>query len=597
MKTVIAALNSKYIHSSLAPWYLKAACDGQLSEIKVLEHTINESMDAILSSMYMEKSDVAAFSCYIWNIEYILKLAENLKKVLPEVIIVLGGPEVSFNAGQVLAENNFVDYIIKGEGEKPFSMLIKYLCGELKGGLPDIPGLVYRSGGGGTAVKCQSIAGKLDSIPSPYTHEMLSGLKNKIAYYESSRGCPFSCSYCLSSVLKGVRYFSMDRVKNDLDKLVGAGVSQVKFIDRTFNSSKDRAKEIFKYIIERFGRREGPVVNFHFEAAADLFDSEMLEILKCSPPGLIQFEIGIQTTNINTLQAVNRKTDLKRLFKNAAELKNMGNIHIHLDLIAGLPYEDMASFIRSFDAAVSLRPHQLQLGFLKLLNGSRLKEQARDHGYRFRGYPPYEVLYNNYISFEDMLRLKQVEQMADRYYNAGRFTRSLEYIMENCFDSAFELYYRLSLFSREKGCLDRPVPGRMLYTILAEFIASLGVKEDAEVLCQLLKLDFLSSDNSNNLPCGLDRIFETGFKDRCFEFLRNADNVKSYLPLFSDVPAKQIFKQVHFEIFSRDLFNNNERGSLAESKTVVLFDYKSRDSVTGLYRYAKLDPEDFYTGV
>ncbi|RCX17173.1 radical SAM superfamily enzyme YgiQ (UPF0313 family) [Anaerobacterium chartisolvens] len=597
MKTVIAALNSKYIHSSLAPWYLKAACEGHRGEIKVLEYTINESMDAILSSMYMEKSDVAAFSCYIWNIEYVLKLAENLKKVSPKVIIVLGGPEVSFNAGHIFSENGFVDYIIKGEGEKPFSMLVKYLCGEWKGELRDIPQLVYRGGEAEAAGKFQGIAGNLDSIPSPYTPEMLSMLENKIVYYESSRGCPFSCSYCLSSVLKGVRYFSMDRVKSDLDKLVGAGVSQVKFIDRTFNSDKDRAKEIFKHIIERFGRREDIVVNFHFEAAADLFDLRMLEILKGAPPGLIQFEIGIQTTNIKTLRAVNRKTDLKRLFENAVELKDMGNIHIHLDLIAGLPHEDMTSFVKSFDAAASLRPHQLQLGFLKLLNGSQLKEQAGEHGYRFRDYPPYEVLYNNYISFDDMLWLKQVEQMVDRYYNAGRFTRSLQYIMENYFDSAFQLYYRLSVFSAGKGYLDRPVPGRMLYTILSEFIASFCGKEDAEVLCQLLKLDFLSSDNSNNLPSGLDRIFEEGFKDRCFEFLRNEDNVKRYLPLFSDLPAKQIFKQVHFEIFSCDLFNNNGSGSFAKSKTVVLFDYKSRDRVTGLYRYAKLASEDFYTEV
>jgi radical SAM superfamily enzyme YgiQ (UPF0313 family) len=272
---------------------------------------------------------------------------------------------------------------------------------------------------------CFSLIDNLDSIPTPYTEEMLSAAGGRIIYYESTRGCPFSCSYCLSSTFEGVRYFSLERVKKELQKLVNAGVRQIKFVDRTFNANRERAKEIIRFIISL-----GGTTNFHFEAAADLFDSEMLDILAAAPKGLIQFEIGIQTTNNKTLEAINRRTDLGRVFQNVNKLNSIGNVHIHVDLIAGLPYENMGSFKNSFNEVYALEPHQLQLGFLKLLKGSRIRDESKVYGYVFRDYAPYEVMQNSCISFDEILELKNVEDMVERYYNSGRFNNTLKYVIQ-----------------------------------------------------------------------------------------------------------------------------------------------------------------------
>ncbi|HHW48406.1 MAG TPA: B12-binding domain-containing radical SAM protein, partial [Clostridiaceae bacterium] len=393
MRTVLVALNSKYIHSSLAPWYLKAACGDGCGEIIVLEYTINDDIENVLGEIYSLKPDVAAFSCYIWNIGKALRLSENLKKVLPSVKIVLGGPEVSFDAEKIMEENQFIDYIITGEGEAAFKSLLTALK-DLKDEpekslLSSIGSLVYRFDGNIFSNNPCELIKDLDQIPSPYTGEMLASTSDKVVYFESSRGCPFSCSYCLSSTIDGVRHFSLDRVKSELFKLIKAGVKLVKFVDRTFNCNKARAKEIFKFVIEH-----GENTAFHFEAAADLFDDEMIEMLSQAPSGRIQFEIGIQSTNMQTLAAVNRKSNLDRVFDNVRKLRQHGNIHLHLDLIAGLPYEDFCSFKTSFDAVYSLKPHNLQLGFLKMLKGSKIRREAYKYSYNYRSYPPYEVLGN-----------------------------------------------------------------------------------------------------------------------------------------------------------------------------------------------------------
>lgn len=600
MKTIIVALNSKYIHSSLAPWYLKSSCGNECGEIKILEYTINDEIDKVLSSIYLEKADIAAFSCYIWNISIILKLIENLKKVSPLTKIILGGPEVAFDPHELMISNTAIDYIISGEGEVVFKLLLENLCDENKD-FKGIQGITYRDEGAAVSNEPSNLIEELDSLPTPYTKEMLNAIGNKIVYYEASRGCPFSCSYCISSTFDGVRYFTLKRIKNDLMQLITSDVRQVKFVDRTFNCNRERAKEIFKFIIDYYNdnykenifseRREAfnKDMNFHFEAAADLFDDEMIDILSLAPSGLIQFEVGVQTTNLNTLELVNRKTSLEKVFHYIKRIKRLGTISLHLDLIAGLPGEDFNSFKKSFEEVYNLRPNQLQLGFLKLLKGSRIRKEADIHNYLYRGYPPYEILNNKYISFDEILVLKGIEALLERYFNSGRFMNLLEYVISKFFTSAFNFFSEFLLFFSSKGYIECSLSSRKLYDIVYEFIRITVPNVKHTIINGLLKLDYLSSDNSNNLPSILERIFEKSFSEHCFAFLKDEKNVIKYLSDFDKVPSKQIYKKVHFEIFEFDIIQFIDNGSYKEDKTVILFNYDKRNKVTGLYEYHKVN--------
>ncbi len=401
MKTIIVAINAKYIHSNLAVWYLKASCGVSCGDVGVFEHTINERLDEILYHIIEEMPDNIVFSCYIWNIDYIKKLAANIKKVFRDCSIILGGPEVSFDCEQFMHENPDVDYIIRGEGEEAFPMLLECLNGR-NVSKREIPGLILRQDGVVKPDKCLNIVKKLDNIPSPYLPEMLSSLGGRIAYYESSRGCPFECSYCLSSTIKGMRYFSMDRVEKDLEKLIKAGVGQIKFVDRTFNCHKKRSKQIINLLLDLSDKYSvTDNINFHFEADAHLFDGDFMVFLKKIPRGLIQFEVGIQSTKSITLKEVDRRCEVDKSLENIRKIVSLGNIHLHAGLIAGLPFEDMHSFGEAFNRVFSLKAHQIQLGFLKMLKGSKIRKEADLHGYLFRDYPPYEVLSNKYMdSFE-----------------------------------------------------------------------------------------------------------------------------------------------------------------------------------------------------
>lgn len=580
MKTIIAAVNSKYIHSSLAPWYLKAACGKECGEVQVMEFTINDDPESVLSRIYLEGCEAAAFSCYIWNIGFVLKVAQNLRKVSPDIKIILGGPEVSFDPQDILESNPFIDYVMAGECENSFRLLLMYLnnCGV---NTDAIEGLSFRKDANIAVSRCFPLIKELDMIPSPYTEEMLNAVGTRIIYYESSRGCPFSCSYCISSTFDGVRYFSMDRVKADLQVLLSAGVKLVKFVDRTFNCNRNRAKEIFTFIIENAGK-----TNFHFEAAADLFDEEILDILSRAPKGLIQFEMGIQSTNETTLHAIDRKTDIKKVFYYAERLRRLGNMHIHVDLIAGLPWEDYESFKKSFNEVYELAPHQLQLGFLKLLKGSGIRSQHQKYGYRFREYTPYEILSNDFLSYGEIIRLKEIEEVLERYYNSARFHWSIKYLVENFFTSPFDFFENLSLFYKKEGYFERSISSRELYTVLLKFASGLNREMDLRVLNDILKFDFLVSDNTNNLPVGIERTFIQGFKEKCFEFLKNEEKIESFLPEFSGQPAKKIFNKVHFELFRFNIDSNNS--DLIEEDTVILFNYNEKDKISGHYNYRKI---------
>lgn len=441
MNCVICMLNSKYIHSSLAPWYLLAAvkawCGGVTAQ--VAEWTINHELHEIADSIISRKPEAVGFCCYIWNIAMVRKLLPIIKTALPDTVVILGGPEVSYNAGEILSGDGWgrhADFILSGEGERPFALLLDALN---TGGaaLETIPGLCYRKGG---QVIIKPPYYTQAEPPDPYGPEYFAALESRIAYIETSRGCPFSCAFCLSGTGQGVRWFSLDRAKRDILRLAGSGTKTLKFVDRTFNADRSRARELFRFIIDACGAALTAGVRFHFEIGGDLVDEETLCLLESAPRGLFQFEIGLQSFNPRTLAAVNRKTDVERLKQNIRRLMAMGNIHIHIDLIAGLPHEDLAGFADSFNTACGLRPHMLQLGFLKLLHGAAMREKPEEYPCRYSPEPPYPVIETPWLSDADLGILHEAEDALGRLYNSGRFRRTLDYVLEKTGGTPFELF-------------------------------------------------------------------------------------------------------------------------------------------------------------
>ncbi|WP_024833944.1 B12-binding domain-containing radical SAM protein [Ruminiclostridium josui] len=569
MKTLLVGINSKYIHTCLAIWYLKASIN-EFDNITVREFTINDIRDNVLSEIYREKPDIIAFSCYIWNIGIVLSITKELKKLLPDCRIILGGPEVSYDSEQIMAENSELDFIISGEGEDVFPVLIKDLYAGTEQ-YKNLQGIAYRSSCSVIFNKGFNLVKELDKVPSPYNNELMKTTLNRIVYYESSRGCPFSCSYCISSTFNGIRFFSMLRVKSDILRILEYKPRLIKFVDRTFNCHKGRAKEILKFLISL-----NCETVFHFEAAADLFDSEMLDILSKAPKGRIQLEIGIQTINTQTLKEIDRVTDIDVLTENVKKILGIGNIHLHLDLIAGLPYEDFEGFKKSFIYVYNLKPHQLQLGFLKMLKGSRIRLESQKHGFYFRDYAPYEVLKNKYISYDEILLLKDIEETFERYYNSGRFGNSLNFIEKSCFTwDSFILYEKLAHYCRDKGYLDRPVSYRENIQILYNFYK--GVCQDNlsfEQFRQYMVLDFLSTDSSGAIPDCLKREDDYLSSGDIHSMLRNEEFIDRYLPQYKGIQAKNILKKVFFI----------KLNLLYPSDEVLLLDYSSKDEVSGKYR-------------
>ncbi len=568
MKTLLVGINSKYIHTCLAVWYLKVSLK-DCTNTSIREFTINDNKDDILSGIYLEKPDVLAFSCYIWNIEPVRSLLREIKKLLPECIIILGGPEVSYTAKEVMKGNEAADFVLCGEGEEIFPVLIDSIenCSQE---YKKLSGIAYREGGQVVYREGFNLMSQLDSLPSPYTDELLTSTENRILYYESSRGCPFSCSYCISSTFNGVRFFSLDRVKVDLEKLVSYKPKLIKFVDRTFNCNRKRAKEILEYIISLNCNTV-----FHFEAAADLFDQELLELLGRAPKGRVQLEIGLQTTNSQTLNEIERVTDLDKLKQNVKEILVNGNIHVHLDLIAGLPYEDIKSFKKSFNDVYEMKPQQLQLGFLKMLKGSKIRREAEKHEYSFRNYSPYEILENRYISYNDILDLKDIEEVLERYFNSGRFSKSLE-ILEFLYSGDFyELFRQMSVYCRENRYLDRPVSYRENIAVLFNFVKSdLFEKIDLERFRQAMVFDFLSSDSSCAIPEAIKAQHDLLPSNQTHELLKSEKFIKEYLPDTVGLSAKNILKRVFFVSLHK----------LTGPDEILMFDYQYKDSVNGKYR-------------
>ena len=501
MKAVFCCLNSKYIHSSLAPWCLFASCKKHCCEgvdVSVNESTINEETEIITERLLKQKADVLSFSCYIWNIKKVLLAAQSVKAASPDTLIVLGGPEVSFCPGEMLENNPFVDFVVAGEGEKSIPELLNsiYLKNEV-----NIKGVSFRKGE--EIVQSPLLSEVYEEKISPYCKEYFAALQGRIAYIESSRGCPFGCAFCLSGRIGKVRYFDLEQVKDEMVHLCAMGAKTVKFVDRTFNCHKGRAKEILQFICQHYGFSIPEGVCFHFEIAADLLDDELFEVIEKLPAGSVQFEIGIQSFNESTLKAINRKTDLVKVTENVKKLLAFGNCHVHIDLIAGLPGESYDSFIDGFNKAYKIGAHMLQLGFLKILKGSPMDENRKDYPCQYSPEPPYEVISTPYISDEELLKLHIAENELERLYNSGRFLSTLDYVLSVTKLKPYELFYSVGEHLKKEGHKGS-IPLDKYVNIMYMYFSSLeGV--DSEILRDKMIYDRLSTNSSDVIPEKLKR--------------------------------------------------------------------------------------------
>ncbi len=563
MSVILTTLNSKFIHSNLAIRYLKEYAK-DLEDIRIEEFTINQNLGEIAAKIYGLKPDLVAFSTYIWNIDQTLEVCERLKLVSPDTKILLGGPEVSFQMKDLMLRNAFIDYIVYGEGEETFRDLL------LKKEPFGIEGLVYRHGGEVIVNPPRPLIGDIDRIPSPY-HSIGDEYRNKIVYYESSRGCPFNCAFCLSSTIKGVRYMSIDRVKKDLDNLIDAGVKQVKFVDRTFNANKEFSKEVMKHIIAR----DPGGINFHLEVTAHLIDQEQLEFFENIREGLFQFEIGVQSTHPKTIEAIGRNTDFERLSQVSKAIKSNKNIHQHLDLIAGLPHEDYKRFGESFDHIYSLRPEKIQLGFLKLLKGSELRNKQEEYGYKIIDRAPYEIMGSNWLSYDDVISLKGIEDLVEKYYNEEFFRHSLEYMLSNHFESPFKFYENFMQYWKAKGYYEYSHGREKLYWILLEYYKEKSF-EGPDLFLELLTLDFLENNGGKPVPNFLSQGDKLGSIDY-HGILKTEELLEKFMPEYKDLPTKKLLKKVKVHYFNYNISEIVEDGYRNDGDmkgTLILFKYR-----------------------
>ena len=542
MKILLAACNAKYIHSNLAVYNLKSCSGEYSSRVVVKEYTINQIRDDILKDIYLEQPDVVCFSCYIWNISFVRELVPDLKKILPQVEFWAGGPEVSYDAVEFLKKNPAFFGVMVGEGEETFHELAGYYIERKPETLSGIRGVAFRDENKGRDIVHTGWRELMDLSKVPFAYSNLTEFKNRIIYYESSRGCPFSCSYCLSSIDKKLRFRDIELVKKELQFFIDNKVPQVKFVDRTFNCKHDHAMENWRYITEN----DNGITNFHFEISADLLRSEELALMKTMRPGLIQLEIGVQSTNPQTIKAIRRTMDFEKLKGIVEQIHSFGNIHQHLDLIAGLPYEGYDSFHKSFCDVYALRPEQFQLGFLKVLKGSHMMEMTGEYQILYKDREPYEVLSTAWMTYGEILRLKMVESMVEVYYNSGQFKNTLVFL-EKYFDDPFRMYEALGRFYEKKGYSEISHSRMRRYEILMEF-AGEQKEIPSEALSDVMLLDLYLRENLKSRPSF-------------------ASDQKPYERLIWDYrKAKKIPKTAHIEVF-RD-------------GKKLLFDYTDRDPLT-----------------
>ena len=538
MKILLAACNAKYIHSNLAVYDLKAYSSDYDEHVILREYTINQPKDEILKDIYSSGADVVCFSCYIWNISFVRELIRDLVKILPKTAFWAGGPEVSYDAEKFLTEMPEMTGVMVGEGEKTFHDLLEFYI-DGKDSLEEISGIAYRTG---DKIIHNGWRELMDLSAIPFVYEHLEKFENRIIYYESSRGCPFSCSYCLSSIDKKLRFRDLELVKKELQFFLDHRVPQVKFVDRTFNCKHEHAMTIWKYILEH----DNGVTNFHFEISADLLREEEMELMSQMRPGLIQLEIGVQSTNPETIRAIHRRMDLKKLEHCVNRVHSFRNIHQHLDLIAGLPYEDYDIFHQSFNDVYQMKPDQLQLGFLKVLKGSLMQKEAEGYGIVYKEKEPYEVLSTNWLTYGEVLKLKMVESMVEVYYNSGQFWHTLEYLVPLEKD-AFTFYEKLGSFYEKKGYSEISHSRMRRYEILLEYLKE-ETDVPAEVAAQKMLYDLYLREKLKKRP-----VF--------------ASDQKQYeTAVWNYRKNNQVSKTAHIEVF--------------ENGTVILFDYEKRDPLS-----------------
>ena len=599
MNILLTAINAKYIHSNLAVYSLRACAGEYRDAVELAEYTINNQKDYILEELYKRKPDVLCFSCYIWNIDYVTDIAREYKKLCPSVPIWVGGPEVSYEVEAFLRENPYIDGVMIGEGEDTFRELCGYYAHKRK--LSDIAGIAFRKNSTGNSTSVNNIGGnKAGEIvftsprpiknmsEIPFCYDTLDDFSNRIIYYESSRGCPFSCSYCLSSVDKTLRFRDTEIVKRELKFFIDQKVPQIKFVDRTFNCKRDHTLGIWRYLVEH----DNGITNFHFEVSADIFDEEELELIGKMRPGLIQLEIGVQSTNPDTIKEIHRHMDLVKLKQAVDRVYDYRNTHQHLDLIAGLPYENYESFMRSFDDVYRMRPDQLQMGFLKVLKGSYMEEQVAAYDLKYRGIPPYEVLSTKWLPYSDVIRLKGVEDMVEVYYNSGQFPATMK-LLEKKFARPSEIFTSLAEYYEKNGLTGISHSRLARYEILYRFLEEKEVKVEqstpaaeepagmeqktgviaAETAVKLTLADFRDSlmydlyvrENIKSRPSFASD--QSPYKKEVREFFMAEEESPQWLTDYAGFDSKQMAKMAHLEHM--------------EDGTFVLFDYKNRDPLSG----------------
>lgn len=599
VKILLTAVNAKYIHANPALYSLRAYAGKEMRPyLEIAEYTINHKKEEILSGIFLRKPDVIAFSCYIWNWDMIRSLLPEIPKILPDTSVWLGGPEVSFDAEQILRELPMLTGVMTGEGEATFRELARYYClydiveptdireaadtcaaggtcGEAgKHDLGEIKGIWYRDANG--EIRRTPERELTDLSVLPFLYEDLEPFTNRIIYYESSRGCPYRCSYCLSSIDKRVRLRDLGLVKKELQFFLDHQVKQVKFVDRTFNCNREHAGEIWRYLSEH----DNGITNFHFEIAAELITEEELRILSGMRPGLVQMEIGVQTVNENTLQEIRRKSDIRKLRDVVAGIQKNHNIHIHLDLIAGLPYEDYESFVHSFNSVYEMAPQQLQLGFLKVLKGSYMSEKAADYGMQYMCAPPYEVLSTRWLPYEKLLILKQVEEMVELYYNSGQFVHTMS-VLQSAFPDAFTMYRKLAGFYRSQG-YELITPSRSYrYQVLLSFAMTTELSKDVKMFREILTFDLYLRENSKSRPDFAKDL--TAYKDKIRDFYSQEEKNRYYLADYADYDSRQLARMTHMEVFEYPVWE--EDAARCKNKmpdpVMVLFDYRKRDALSG----------------
>ncbi|HFD2044429.1 DUF4080 domain-containing protein [Clostridium perfringens] len=549
MKILLTAINSKYIHSNLAVRYLKAFTKDLDFQGDIKEFSINDRVENILEGIIEEKPDVVAFSCYIWNMEFVNRLAELIKLVDPKIEILYGGPEVSYE-GKEFLENHKGEYVIVGEGEKTFREFVLYKLGE--GKIEDIKGLNYKRDGK-VFENPKRPEMDMNELVFPYTYE--EDINNKIVYYEASRGCPFKCKYCLSSVMHGVRFLDVERVKKELKYFMERGLKLVKFVDRTFNCNREYTVELLKYLSE-----QDTETRFHFEVAADLLTEEQIEILNNAPKGRFQLEVGVQTTNNEVLHNINRYITYENIKEKVLKVAAGKNVMQHLDLIAGLPGEDLESFKKSFNDVHAIRPDEIQLGFLKLLKGSSMREEAEKWGIVYSPYAPYEIIRSKDISYEELLLLKKVEAMVDKYYNSCKFNNVIKFFL-NIYEKPFDFYYDLAMFFEEKGNFKRSIGNVEYYKILLDFYLEKIGGEDEGLFKEVLKFDYLCFNKKRWLP----------------DFLLRTITKEDEQSIKDSFDRQMPFKKAHIEKFEIDIINYIKNGEINFEPKYLIFDEMNFD--------------------